>query len=88
MLDKFRCDFVVHFYGACFIPNHIMVVTEFAPSESQMDCTKKRPEPSEFMKAKLMLNAVDGALSSCTGTAFCTGHQAGQRPCLLARRGA
>ena len=28
MLDKFRCDQIVHFYGACFIPNHVMLVTE------------------------------------------------------------
>ena len=30
MLDKFRCDQAVHFYGACLIPNHVMMVTEFA----------------------------------------------------------
>ena len=23
MLDKFRCDQIVHFYGACTIPNHM-----------------------------------------------------------------
>ena len=31
MLDKFRCDQIVHSFGACLIPNHVMVVTEFAP---------------------------------------------------------
>ena len=34
MLDKFRCDEIVHFYGACTIPNHVMMVTEFAPWKS------------------------------------------------------
>ena len=24
MLDKFRCDQIVHFYGACTIHNHVM----------------------------------------------------------------
>ena len=60
MLDKFRCDQIVHFYGACFIPNHIMMVTEFAPCGSLADCIVKRPEPSEQIKAKLMLDAAKG----------------------------
>ena len=25
MLDEFRCDHFVHLYGACSIPNHIML---------------------------------------------------------------
>ena len=41
MLDKFRCDFIVHFYGVGTISNHIMMVTEFAPFGSLMDCIKK-----------------------------------------------
>ena len=59
MLDKFRCDQIVHFYGACTIPNHVMMVTEFAPCGSLMDCIKKRPEQTEI-KAKLMLDAARG----------------------------
>ena len=47
MLDKFRCDQIVHFYGACFIPNHIMMVTEFAPCGSLADCIKKRPKQTD-----------------------------------------
>ena len=27
MLDKFRCDEIVHFYRACVIPNHMCMVT-------------------------------------------------------------
>ena len=41
MLDKFRYDQIVHFYGACTIPNHVMMVTEFAPCGSLMDCIRK-----------------------------------------------
>ena len=60
MLDKFRCDYIVHFYGACLIPNHIMMVTEFAPFGSLMDCIRKRPEPENKIKAKVMLDAARG----------------------------
>ena len=60
MLDKFRCEQVVHFYGACLIRNHVMMVTEFAPCGSLMDCIKKRDEPSDKIKTKLMLDAAKG----------------------------
>ena len=51
MLDKFRCDQVVHSNGACTIINRIVMVTEFAPCGSLMDCIKMRPE-SESNKSK------------------------------------
>ena len=60
MLDKFRCDFIVHFYGACLIPNHVMMVTEFAPCGSLADCIQKRSEPADRLKAKVMLDAAKG----------------------------
>ena len=60
MLDKFRCNFIVHFYGACFIPNHNMMVKEFAPCGSLMDCITKKNEPSYNIKTKLMLDAARG----------------------------
>ena len=47
MLGKFRCDEIVHFYGACLIPNHVMMVTEFAPCGSLADAIKKRDEPDD-----------------------------------------
>ena len=37
-----------------------MMVTEFAPFGSLMDCIKKRPEPEKSIKAKLMLDAAKG----------------------------
>ena len=60
MLDKIRCNFIVHFYGACTIPNHEMLVTEFAPWGSLADCIRGRDEPDEHVKAKLMLDAAKG----------------------------
>ena len=60
MLDKFRGDQTFHFYGACLIPNHIMMVTEFAPCGSLADCIQKKNEPSERVKVKLMLDAAKG----------------------------
>ena len=42
MLDKFRCDFIVHFYGAVFIKNKTCLVTEFAEYGSMNDLMKSR----------------------------------------------
>ena len=33
MLDKFRCDYIVHFYGAVFIPTKIAMVTNLLTME-------------------------------------------------------
>ena len=41
MLDKFGCDFIVHFHGEWMIPNHIMMATEFVPLWSLTGCIKK-----------------------------------------------
>ena len=40
MLDKFRCDYIVHFHGAVFIPSKICMVTEFATFGSLEDLIK------------------------------------------------
>ena len=58
MLDKFRCDQIVHFDGACVIPNNVMMMTEFAPCGSLEDCIRKRPEPDDRIKTKLMFDAM------------------------------
>ncbi|ELP87709.1 protein serine/threonine kinase, putative [Entamoeba invadens IP1] len=43
MLDKFRSEYIVHFYGAVFIPNKTCMVTEFAQYGSLQDLiTTKR----------------------------------------------
>ena len=61
MMDKFRNDYIIHFYGACFIPNKICMVTEFAPYGSINDLMKKQPNGiSSHMKLKIMLDAAHG----------------------------
>jgi len=42
MLDKFRNEYIVHFYGAVFIPTKICMVTEFAKYGSLNDLIHKR----------------------------------------------
>ena len=41
MLDKFRSDYVILFYGAVFTPNKICMVTEFAQYGSIQDLMRK-----------------------------------------------
>ena len=45
MLDKFRCNYIVHFYGASFIPDKTCMVTEFAKYGSVNDLMKKKGQP-------------------------------------------
>ena len=62
MLDKFRSDVCVHFYGACFIPGKICMVTEFAQYGSLQDLMNKRkndPIPKK-MQLKLMMDVAQG----------------------------
>ncbi|ELP92545.1 protein serine/threonine kinase, putative [Entamoeba invadens IP1] len=42
MLDKFRSDYIVHFYGAVFVPNKVCMVTEFAGFGSLQDLMKHK----------------------------------------------
>ncbi|EDR28267.1 protein serine/threonine kinase, putative [Entamoeba dispar SAW760] len=42
MLDKFRSEYIVHFYGAVFIPTKICMVTEFAKFGSLMGMINKK----------------------------------------------
>ncbi|ELP86704.1 protein kinase domain containing protein, partial [Entamoeba invadens IP1] len=62
MLDKFRSDYIVHFYGAVFIPNKICMVTEFAQFGSLHDLMKhKKSELIENkIKIKIVLDAAYG----------------------------
>ena len=60
MLDKFRCDQIVHFYGVCVTPYHVTFVMGCAPWGSFRDCVKKLPESSDVIKRNLMLDAVRG----------------------------
>ncbi|KAL7717799.1 Protein kinase domain containing protein [Entamoeba marina] len=62
MLDKFRCEYIVHFYGAVFIPDKICMVTELAQYGSLQDLMKKRKkEPiSNTLKMKVTMDAAKG----------------------------
>ncbi|ELP86978.1 protein serine/threonine kinase, putative, partial [Entamoeba invadens IP1] len=61
MLDKFRCEYIVHFYGAVFIPTKICMVTEFADYGSVKDFMDKHPKKiRKSMRVKIMLDAAKG----------------------------
>ncbi|ELP88790.1 protein serine/threonine kinase, putative [Entamoeba invadens IP1] len=62
MLDKFRCEYIVHFYGAVFIPNKICLVTEFALYGSLQDLIKHKTSREVNMKlrVKFMLDCSKG----------------------------
>ncbi|ELP89646.1 protein serine/threonine kinase, putative, partial [Entamoeba invadens IP1] len=60
MLDKFRSEFVIHFYGACYIPSHICMVTEFAEHGSLADMINKEKEISLKMKVKIIWDGARG----------------------------
>ncbi|ELP89835.1 protein serine/threonine kinase, putative [Entamoeba invadens IP1] len=64
MLDKFRSEYIVYFYGAVFIPNKICLVTEFAQYGSLQDLMKnKKSEIIDIqLCVKFMLDASKGIL--------------------------
>ncbi|ELP84088.1 protein kinase, putative, partial [Entamoeba invadens IP1] len=63
MLDKFRSDYLVHFYGAVFIPNKICMVTEFAQYGSLNDLMKNNKNViQEEMKMKIINDMANGLL--------------------------
>ncbi|KAL7717563.1 Protein serine/threonine kinase [Entamoeba marina] len=60
MLDKFRSDYIVHFYGAVMIPHKICMVTEFAQYGSLQDLMNKQNQPRLITKVKILLNCSKG----------------------------
>ncbi|ELP90348.1 protein kinase domain containing protein, partial [Entamoeba invadens IP1] len=64
MLDKFRSDYIVYFYGAVFVPNKICMVTEFAQFGSLQDLMKHKTSNEIDMKlrVKICLDAAKGIL--------------------------
>ncbi|ELP90339.1 protein kinase, putative, partial [Entamoeba invadens IP1] len=60
MLDKFRSEYIIHFYGAVFIESKVCMVTEFAQFGSLQDLIKH--QKSEEIEKKLRLKfLLDGA---------------------------
>ncbi|ELP89678.1 tyrosine protein kinase, putative [Entamoeba invadens IP1] len=64
MLEKFRSEFIVYFYGAVFIPNKICMVTEFAQFGSLNDVINRKGVAPFSMKVrrKVCLDASKGIL--------------------------
>ena len=62
MLDKFRNDYLIHFYGACFVPGKICMVTEFAQFGSLQDLIHKGEtfKPRMIMKVKILSDCAKG----------------------------
>ncbi|ELP83811.1 protein kinase domain containing protein, partial [Entamoeba invadens IP1] len=62
MLDKFRSEFIVHFYGAVFIPNKICMVTELAKFGSLQDLmnNKNSEEIDMKLRVKFIIDAARG----------------------------
>ena len=58
MLEKFRNEYIVHFYGLVFIPTKICMVIKFAPFGSLNDLIiKNQGSPlSEKVRIKILLN--------------------------------
>ncbi|ELP93407.1 protein serine/threonine kinase, putative [Entamoeba invadens IP1] len=64
MLDKFRCDYIVHFFGAVFVSSEMCMVTEFAEYGSLQDLIHKKHVQDINMKLriKFVLDASKGLL--------------------------
>ncbi|EMD45197.1 serine/threonine kinase, putative [Entamoeba histolytica KU27] len=61
MLDKFRSDYIVYFYGAVFIPSKMCIVTEFAKYGSLRDLMKnKNLHLKPRLKIKFMIDTAKG----------------------------
>ena len=60
MLDKFRCSYIIYFYGAVFIPNKICIVTEFATYGSLNDLIHKHEIINEKIRIKILIDSAKG----------------------------
>ncbi|ELP89251.1 protein serine/threonine kinase, putative [Entamoeba invadens IP1] len=65
MLDKFRSEYIVYFYGAVFLPNNISLVTEYATYGSLNDFMKQSETlgenpPDISLRKKIMVDASNG----------------------------
>ena len=60
MLDKFRCSYIIHFYGAVFIPNKICIVTEFATYGSLNDLIEQHEIINEKIRIKILIDSAKG----------------------------
>ncbi|ELP84989.1 protein serine/threonine kinase, putative [Entamoeba invadens IP1] len=64
MLVKFRSEYIVHFYGAVFIPSKVCIVTDFSQHGSLNDLInhKTSDEAKIIIRLKIMIDAFKGIL--------------------------
>ncbi|ELP91491.1 protein serine/threonine kinase, putative [Entamoeba invadens IP1] len=64
MLDKFRSEYIIHFYGAVFIASKVCMVTELAQFGSCQDLMKHKTcdEVDLKLRVKIMIDAAKGIL--------------------------
>ncbi|EKE38509.1 hypothetical protein ENUP19_0229G0029 [Entamoeba nuttalli] len=62
MLDKFRCDYIINFFGACCLKDHICIVTEYAEYGSIRELIVKKKEsiPKLAIRLRFLLDAAKG----------------------------
>ena len=60
MLNKFKCSYIIYFYGAVFIPNKICIVTEFATYGSLNDLIHKHEIINEQIRIKILIDSSKG----------------------------
>ncbi|EDR27385.1 protein serine/threonine kinase, putative [Entamoeba dispar SAW760] len=62
MLDKFRCDYIINFFGACCLKDHICIVTEYAEYGSIRELIVKKKEsiPKLSIRLRFLLDAAKG----------------------------
>ena len=55
MLDKFRCNYIIHFYGASFVTSKICMITEYAKHGSLQDLISKKKKIKHIMRIKILI---------------------------------
>lgn len=60
MLDKFRSNYIIYFYGSVILPNDLFIVTEFAPLGSLQGLINSSIELKEENKIKIIKDCAKG----------------------------
>ena len=60
MLDKFRNEYLIHYYGSVNIPNKICMITEYAKYGSILSMIKHQPRINNKLIIKFMLDVSRG----------------------------
>ena len=60
MLDKFKSDYIIYFFGSIILPNDLYIITEFAPLGSLQTLINKSIELNENVKIKIIKDCSKG----------------------------